>query len=217
MNYINQHPDWLVIDVGAQIGEYTLFAAQMGLRVLTVEPFYDNILRLHKASRIEKIEDKITLVQNALSDKKGETKLLQPSGNNIGGQSLLNNQYKTYRKNYKNKYLVQTILFDDLVEVLPRTNENEAYKCAILKIDIEGFEPYAFQHAAKLFDVIDIKVIFMEWGTLIKESSLHNEIVQMVEFLVERNYTAYGNNNQYLEPIRWGSWPDWDITWRRNI
>ena len=41
------------------------------------------------------------------------------------------------------------------------------YKQAILKIDIEGFEPFAFQHAAKLFDAIDIQIIFMEWGIII--------------------------------------------------
>lgn len=78
----------------------------MGLRVLTVEPFYDNILRLHKAARIERVEDKITLIQNALSNKRNETKLLQPSNNNIGGQGLLNNLHKTYIKNSNNKYLV---------------------------------------------------------------------------------------------------------------
>ena len=106
VDYIYAHQDWLVIDIGAQIGQYTLFAAQMGLRVLAVEPYYDSILRLHKAARIERLEDKITLVQNAISNKRNETKLLQESSDNIGGQGLLNNQYKTYVNNAHNKYLV---------------------------------------------------------------------------------------------------------------
>ncbi len=100
----------MVIDIGAQIGQYSLFAAQMGLRVLTVEPFYDNILRLHKAAHIEKLEDKITLIQNALSNKRNETKLLQPVKNNIGGQGLLDNLHSTYIRNSNNKYLVNYLL-----------------------------------------------------------------------------------------------------------
>ena len=74
------------MDVGAQIGQYSLFAAKMGRDVLTVEPFYDNILRIHKAAKEEKIEAKIKLIKNAISDKRNEVKLLQVSDNNIGGQ-----------------------------------------------------------------------------------------------------------------------------------
>ena len=111
-----------MIDIGAQIGEYTLFAAQL-VKVLTVEPFYDNILRLHKAARMENIQHRITLIQNAISDRRGEVKMLEPSSNNIGGQGLLNNKKKTYSRNVYNKYLVETIIFDDLIEYLPKTNE----------------------------------------------------------------------------------------------
>ena len=36
--------------MGAQIGQYSLFAAAMNRKVVTVEPFHDNILRIHKAA-----------------------------------------------------------------------------------------------------------------------------------------------------------------------
>ena len=212
VEFIHRNLDCLVIDIGAQIGEYTLFAAQL-VKVLTVEPFYDNILRLHKAARMENIQHRITLIQNAISDRRGEVKMLEPSSNNIGGQGLLNSKKKTYSKNVYNKYLVETIIFDDLVEYLPKTNENKMHKTAILKIDIEGFEPYAFQNAHKLFDAIDIKVIFMEWGTLAKERELNEYIVHMIDFLVRRNYSAYGNN-ELLNTDKWNMWP-WDVIWKK--
>ena len=75
-----------MLDVGAQIGQYSLFAAKMGRDVVTVEPFYDNILRIHKAAKEEKFENKIKLIKNAISDKRNEVKLLQVNDNNIGGQ-----------------------------------------------------------------------------------------------------------------------------------
>lgn len=31
--YVYHHKDWLVIDIGAQVGQYTLFSAKMGRKV----------------------------------------------------------------------------------------------------------------------------------------------------------------------------------------
>ena len=90
------------------------------------------------------------------------------------------------------------------------------YEKAILKIDIEGYEPHAFKHAAKFFDAIDVEIIFMEWGTLMRESSLHYSIIEMIQFLVSRNYSAYGTTGHYLDPIRWGTWPEWDVVWKKR-
>ncbi len=53
---------------------------------MTVEPFHDNIIRIHKASTIEKTQKKITLIKNALSNKRNEIKRLSSNDVNIGGQ-----------------------------------------------------------------------------------------------------------------------------------
>ena len=58
---------------------------------------------------------------------------------------------------------------DDLVDYLPKKVNNESYAKAILKIDIEGFDPLAFEYARHLFESIDIEVIFMEWGSFVGE------------------------------------------------
>jgi hypothetical protein len=34
----------------------------------------------------------------------------------------------------------------------------EKFKKAIIKIDIEGFEVFAFEHASLLFDTLDIRI-----------------------------------------------------------
>ncbi len=107
-------------------------------------------------------EDRITLVKNALSDKRNEVKRLNPVDNNIGGQSLLNDKNTVFRKDPTDKYLVETIYMDDLVDVLPRRADGSEFTDAIVKIDIEGFEPFAFVHAEKLFKKLNVNIIFME-------------------------------------------------------
>ena len=215
---MTEHPDTLAIDIGANIGLYSLFAATLDQSVVAVEPFYDNVIRIHKAACIDGLYKRITLVTNAVSDKRHEVKALTPSTDNIGGQSLYNERNKTFSKEEMdaNKYLVETILLDDLVEVLPKMPNGSEYTRAVLKIDIEGFEPLAFAHARRLFTRLDIPIIFMEWGNLAKMTDFKDHINNMMSFLVQLNYTAFSNMYYELDNSKWMSWP-WDIQWRKTM
>ena len=75
---------------------------------------------------------------------------------NIGGQTLLEDpkdysaiKNESFIKN--DKYIVETILMDDIIEVLPPD-----FKDCIMKIDIEGYENKAFRKASKLFSKLNI-------------------------------------------------------------
>lgn len=97
----------MVIDIGSHIGLYTLMAAKMNRQVLAVEPFEPNNLRVHKAAHLENIQNKITLIQNAISNKRNEIKFLQKSNDNIGGQTLLHENNNNNNTNYSSDYLVE--------------------------------------------------------------------------------------------------------------
>lgn len=195
-------------------GQYSLFPAEMGRKVLTVEPFYENIKRIHKAAKQEKIGANIKLVQNAISNKRNEIKLLAKNDNNIGGQSLVHTKTYTKQEMASNPYLVETILMNDLVDQIPLRNDGQKFKSAILKIDIEGSEPFAFEHADMFFDTLDIQVIFMEWGNLPKINQ-NKKIENMIKFLTERGYVPYVGS-QKLQKSNWMRWP-WDIVWKKRI
>jgi len=215
---LKKYPEWLVIDVGANIGQYTLFAAKMGNKVVAVEPFHDNILRIHKASQLEKTYDRITLITNAISNKRNEIKMLNKEEENIGRQTLYEKRNQLFEKNSTNKYLVETILFDDIVPYLPLKNveTNEKFEKAVLKIDIESFEIFAFEHASLLFDTLDIKYIFMEWVLIATKVSndYENKVIALIDFFYERDYEPLGDNNKLLERKNWKTWTT-DILWIR--
>ena len=88
------------------LGQYTLFAAKMGHKVVSVEPFYENIIRIHKSSYLANTYSNIILITNAISNKRNEIKLLEQSFNNIGGQSLVKNKDQNFEKN-DNWFLLQ--------------------------------------------------------------------------------------------------------------
>ena len=167
MRMLNSKKDLNVLDIGAQLGQYSLYAAKLGRKCISIEPFYDSYIRLHKSILIENLQDKFILLTNGLSDKRGELKKLQNVPRNVGGQTLLNdpNDYST-RKNetsiINDKYMIETILMDDIVEILPHD-----FKDCIMKIDIEGYEERAFRKASKLFLRLNVLAVFMEWAGIL--------------------------------------------------
>jgi FkbM family methyltransferase len=74
-----------VIDIGANLGQYSLYAASFGRSVIAIEPFYDNYIRLHKSAILTNVTNKITLLTNAVSNIKNEEKVLRKDDRNIGG------------------------------------------------------------------------------------------------------------------------------------
>ena len=184
----------------------------MGHKVVAIEPFHDNILRIHKASQMENTFSNIILIKNAVSNKRNEIKMLEPDDRNIGAQSLLQHRNELYEKNANNKYLVETILLDDIVPYLPL---NSKHKTAIIKIDIEGFEVYAFEHASLLFNTLDIKIVFMEWHNLAKHDDTV-KVMQLIEFFYSRKYEPFDVMGRVLlSRNKWSSsWPG-DISWRK--
>jgi FkbM family methyltransferase len=223
-NYLNENPDVLVFDMGAQIGQYSMFAAKMGHTVITIEPFEDNIQRIHKAVYLEQLQDSVVLVKNALSSKRNQILLLSKDSINIGRQTLMNkqNNEQTFFKSdmSTNKYLVETILMDDLIDYIPLNKYGKRHEKAIIKIDIESFEPHAFSNCTKLFNMYDIRLIFMEWFHLIHYKELALLINNMLDFFYSYGLEPYSLNYMKLpKKIRYDdniNWPK-DLVWKRIV
>ena len=133
--------------------------------------FLGNYYKIQKSINIEKLEDKVTLLTNGLSNVRGEIKKLSSDTSNVGGQELLpeNHANELNAIDFKNdKYMVETILMNDIVTILPAD-----FKRAVMKIDIQGYEIQAFTKAEKLFARVDIVAVFIEWVWV---KSLHNNL-----------------------------------------
>lgn len=205
-----------------KLGQYSLIAAKLGSRVITIEPFYDNIIRIHKAALAENLGDRITLICNALFDKRNQIKKLSENKENIGGQSLIDNIDKQFTRSSRyneqsdgDKYMVETILFDDIIEYLPRKlpRGRLSYEKAIIKIDIEGLEPFVIPTGENLFEVLSVQMVFMEWGKMPHlPEEMKPKIFTMIEFFIQRNFVPYSIENKRLNLERWASWP-FDMYW----
>ena len=192
----------------------------MGSKVISVEPFYDNIICIHKAANLGDFQESIILVNNALADKPNVIKTLKKYEANIGGQSLVFDRDQVFlKKDPANKYLVETVLVDDLLSLLPDDviNGAERKKC-IMKIDIEGFESLALHNATKFFSVLDVQVIFMEWVWLQMHQFSAQQTEQMIQLFTRNGLHPVSNENKELDINAWktaNKWPG-EIIWKKK-
>ena len=174
-------------------------------------------MRIHKGAVIGKATPYITLFHNGLANNSGEIKRLEPMPGHLAMQNLVKYEDEVYTRENRSladqKYLVETITMDDLVDYVPRNAH------AVMKIDIEGFEARAFQRASRLFDAVDFCCVFMEWAHQTEQRSIHRLILDMMEFLYSRGFKAYEHRKlstaNELKRDDWKSWPI-DIVWKKN-
>ena len=223
-------PDANVIDIGANIGLYTLLSAKMNRSVIAIEPLHENLNRIHKAAHMERVQSKIVALVNAVSNERKQLKL-SIVDYNIGGSHVAEDDLMDEEEKFQlasSAVIVNSILLDDLVDVfkfkMPMIGKNGSKKF-IMKLDIEGYEPYAFEKGENLFKKLEVVAIFMEMGKMveklrrIKRANYNNylmKIKNMFRVLNELNYEPYEVNGfNKLEYSKWmQDWP-WDVYFRQ--
>lgn len=135
-------PGATVIDIGANVGEYTLIAAKyVGPTgtVLAFEPLPMNFTLLKK-SVDDNGFDNVVLSQLALSNKDGDAMLRVPGGSNAGVASL------AAATETASSILVHCARLDTVLD------ENALGRVDVIKLDVEGFEPEVIEGAARTLE-----------------------------------------------------------------
>jgi FkbM family methyltransferase len=138
-----------VLDVGANIGYYTLLSASLGHCVISFEPNPANILRLCDSLKLNQFtkDPEIHLFQNAVADVHGEEMMLLSPKN--PGQAFLrplDGQMET--DSHKAKTTV--IMLDRFAEEQGWLESGSGFQIKLLKIDVEGKEPQVIMGSPKL-------------------------------------------------------------------
>lgn len=183
-------PDMTVLDLGANIGFYTVLArsvvGQEG-RVFAFEPFPDNA-DLVRASVKENSFTNVIVVEAAVSDKVGKTTLyLSPDA--CSEHSLLNLNFQHSLDSTVNKIEVQVVTVDDYLE---RNVGN--LKVDFIKMDVEGSESRAINGMKKVLDSNKHIVLMTEfWPNGFKEDKKNPR--DFIETLYQLNFKIHNIDN----------------------
>lgn len=129
-NYMNKFvsisPNSVVVDVGANIGAFTIFASQWAKKILSFEPASDNFRMLCANIKLNDIRI-ATPYQMAITSEKGKRDFYVAEREHSGSHSFL-------LQRYDKAIEVETLSVADLIE-------NESLKrINFLKLDCEGSE-----------------------------------------------------------------------------
>ncbi|CAF1254687.1 unnamed protein product [Adineta steineri] len=201
-----------LIDIGANIGTYTMFAAALGRFVIAIECFEPNYVRVAKAIQIENLYNKVILIGNAVYSKAGQHLTLTSDPGNIGSQGVKGVASKN--QSLQDPYVVTTIRLDDILPIIKQTG----FRSFVMKLDIEGSEYYVFESGKQIFDSVDIPIIVLEWGKLLWNAEHTNYVIR---FLIQKNYVPTSDTCKELNMINmFKDWPP-NVFWvkmnRTNI
>jgi FkbM family methyltransferase len=177
-----------VIDVGANIGIYTLESSfaigQMG-RVISIEPAPLNVQALKKSIELNCMTN-VTLIEVAVGDSTGSATLSLAQGGNLGMFSLA--QQKSDKS-----YDVEVRCLDDLLE------ENDIAVVDFIKMDIEGSEYRALCGAVRILRRCQPPVLVELNEKALR--SCHSSSQEVKELLCNLGYRGWVIGRKACRPI----------------
>lgn len=115
------------IDVGANVGYFSLMAAAAGVHVIAVEPIDENVSKLLVAVERNGFKDRVTVLQYAVSNNHKGCWLHVPGNNKGGGRIVLNQEWAI--RDQGSSTIADSIVLDDITQFI-QTKE------VIIKLDI---------------------------------------------------------------------------------
>ncbi len=171
----------ITMDVGGNIGQYALLFAQYSKKVYTFEPMPKMIERLQYHIRLNHLENKLTLIPKALSNKQDTLKFQLPNAANSGTATTV----LGWANNSNEIIEVEAIRLDDLIE-----QEKLQGRIDLVKMDIEGAELFALQGMTGLLSSDHKPMLILEVNDdMMRLAGYSAEELQT--FLSNYGYTAF--------------------------
>ena len=207
VDYLQFEPGDIVIDIGANVGWYSLLLARLAnddVDIFAFEPDPLNFALLEHNIRLNGATQ-ITAIQKALAEKDGIQRLYQHDSNNLGRHSLLKLQDGMAVD-------VQTTSLDKF------WNQNGlgARVPRIIKIDIEGYELVALRGASEVLK--NCPALLCEYSPdYMRQGGL--DPADLVDLLVGHGFKPHVVTATGLEPVVPDSLPTLtqvtDLFWQR--
>jgi len=187
----NNPRDAIVLDIGGNIGWFTLIAASLGHRVLTFEPNRINNIKhcesLHMNGWLheDRKDDLVELYESGVGDKHGEElKLFHFPGKRNPGKATFN----IARRGTGRVVGSFTLLSLDQIAEDKGWFESRP-TIAFVKVDVEGFELNVMRGAKRMIDAKLIRNVVFEFKPQIHDEDEENK--KLLKNLIDNNYVMY--------------------------
>ena len=188
-------PNIEFLDLGSNIGVYSLYLAQHGINVTAIEPLHSNMELIFKSILLGKVEDKIRLIWNAVSNNHKIVKFVKDT-NNVGGTGITDINPSEYKGIVD---VARTVTLDDLIPLFKG-------KPIAMKMDIESSEYAALLGGEVFFQEVDVKVVQIEF--MFHRTGKHGP--KIVDYFAKRGYLPFRDLQRtlLLNSYLLATWPN---------
>lgn len=202
---LGRQSDLNLIDVGSNLGLYSLIAATLGHNAVCVEPFPKVYQYFHKSVIINNFQHRITLLANAISDKNEFVKMSYSDSDMTSAIATTANESDITIENIASENVISAITWKDLANFVP-------FKRIVLKYDISlmNHNNNLITEAKDLFSTLDVQYVFMHWGDSILDAA------NIIAFFRSLSYIP--KKRVFGSPIRIDMFNKWrgDIIWEKG-
>ncbi len=183
--------DTIFIDIGANLGIYSLLAKELGAYTVLFEPEPRHYSFL---SRNKSIFDEVYC--SALSNFEGKSMLFVAKDNNLGGNSLVASNNSWEESGYESEIEVAVDRFDNFLS----RSSIDLGKVACIKIDVEGNE---YETVCGMENYLEDGYKPVIWCEVRGPTSDRNPNSQrkVIDFLSEFDYMPYRVKNKKKTPF----------------
>lgn len=185
-------PDRIFVDVGAHIGQYTLWAADYYRRhqvaehpvVFAFEPNPRTFSRLQRNISINSLDSYVSAHELALSDRNGIAPFYPAIEARSGGSSLASHAHDPYHAQSGDKITVTSMSLDNFFQQQPLPAP-----LGLVKMDIEGAELLALRGASTTLSTYRPAIILEVYSGWMK--SFGYTYHDLRKFLISLGYSIY--------------------------
>jgi FkbM family methyltransferase len=183
-------PGDLVVDIGANVGIYSLASAARGARVVAFEPVPSTASRFERSLALNDFKEGVSLKRVAVSDRSGELTLVAESMAEYSGHASAHRSPGEGTE----AVTVPTARLDDALS-------GEEQQIRVIKADVEGHEQAVFDGAADVFERLSPEYLLVELaGDLLREAG--SSANQLFREICHLGYEALGGYD-----LTHGLWP----------
>lgn len=206
----------VLIDLGANIGTFTIPSLAYGFQTIAVEPMPATMKRLATSIYLNNFSKLAQVHLKAISDRKGCVEA-RVNEKNKGGSEVDMTDCTSDGD-------LRATTLDDVMKDFGDI-DSQSHLSVVLKVDVQRFEPYAIKGGMKLLRSGKVKLIYIEWAEMGKvyrsdfnpnndpEMNAYKDLVEecMVFLLFEMKYQVYSHEGKQLH------WGKDKSSWTNNI
>jgi len=182
--YINPERD--VIDIGANIGFYTVLFSKLLLdrKVLAIEPTQNALIKLRQNIELNEVGKNVVIYEGVVSDTRGTAEIKTI----IGKEEYSSMGVMDHPSIAKETYTIESVMSSTLDELVDSLSIDPGF----IKIDVEGAEALVFKGASKTLQLKRPVILSKLNDYLLKRNgSSASEVIKMIE----------GYDYQVIDPL----------------